>query len=94
MTEKKDQLSPQLNVKVTPNAARDEITGFTDGVLGVKIAATPEKGKANKKLIDFLSDKLGVSKSSIRLIRGQTSRHKVIVVDGLSRDEITRRISP
>lgn len=94
MTEKKDTLSQQLNVKVTPNAARDEITGFTGGVLGVKIAATPEKGKANKKLVDFLSDKLGVSKSSIRLIRGQTSRHKVIVVDGLSRDEITRRISP
>ena len=93
MTEKKEQLSPHLDVKVTPNAARDEITGFAGGVLSVKIAAPPEKGKANKKLIDFLSDKLGVSKSSIRLIRGQTSRRKVIAIDGLSRDEVIRRIS-
>jgi uncharacterized protein (TIGR00251 family) len=93
LTEKKDHLSQQLNVKVTPNAARDEITGFTEGVLNVKIAAPPEKGKANKKLIDFLSDRLGVSKSSIRLIRGQTSRRKVIAIDGLSRDEVIRRIS-
>jgi uncharacterized protein (TIGR00251 family) len=93
LTKKKDQLSQQLNVRVTPNAARDEITGFTEGVLNVKIAAPPEKGKANKKLIDFLSGRLGVSKSLIRLIRGQTSRRKVIMVDGLSQDEITRRIS-
>jgi uncharacterized protein (TIGR00251 family) len=93
LTEKKDHLSQQLNVKVTPNAARDEITGFTEGVLNVKIAAPPEKGKANKKLIDFLSDRLGVSNSSIRLIRGQTSRRKVIAIDGLSRDEVIRRIS-
>jgi uncharacterized protein (TIGR00251 family) len=93
LTEKKDHLYQQLNVKVTPNAARDEITGFTEGVLNVKIAAPPEKGKANKKLIDFLSDRLGVSKSSIRLIRGQTSRRKVIAIDGLSRDEVIRRIS-
>ena len=76
MTEKKNHLSQQLNVKVTPNAARDEITGFTDSVLNVKVTAPPEKGKANKKLIDFLSARLGVSKSSIHLIWGQTSRRK------------------
>ena len=56
-----------LNVKVTPNASKNEILGLTDGTWRVKIAAAPDKGKANKELIEFLSKRLGVKKSSISL---------------------------
>jgi len=88
-----NQITTRLSVRVTPNASHNEVTSFTDEVLHVKIAAVPEKGKANKELIDYLSRTLDVSKSSVRLIKGQTSRNKVITVDGLSREDIIRRIS-
>jgi uncharacterized protein (TIGR00251 family) len=82
-----------LIVKVTPNASHNEITGFTDGVLQVKVAAPPVKGKANKELTDFLSRTLGVSKSSISIVKGHTSHNKVIAIEGLSREEIMKRLS-
>jgi uncharacterized protein (TIGR00251 family) len=82
-----------LSVKVTPNASRNEITGFTEGVLQLKVAAPPVKGKANKELTAFLSRTLGVSKSSISIVKGHTSRNKVIIIDGLSREEIMKRLS-
>ena len=76
-----------------PNARQSELAGFTDGVLQVKVAAPPVKGKANRELTTFLSQVLGVSKSSLIIVKGHTSRKKVIAVDGLSQDEIIKRLS-
>jgi uncharacterized protein (TIGR00251 family) len=88
----KDSESIRLAIKVIPNAGRNEITGFKEGVLQVRIAAPPEKGKANKELTDFLSETLGMKKSSILIIKGQTSRNKIIVIEGMSGDEVLKRI--
>jgi uncharacterized protein (TIGR00251 family) len=82
-----------LHVRVTPGAHRNETTGFKDGMLNIRIAAPPDKGKANKELISHLSRVLDISKSSLRLLKGHTSRRKVIAVDGLTEPEIIRRIS-
>jgi uncharacterized protein (TIGR00251 family) len=82
-----------LYLKVTANASQNEITGFTSGVLQVKIAAPPVKGKANKELIAFLSQALGVSKSSLSIVKGHTSRNKVIAIEGLSHEEIISRLT-
>jgi len=81
-----------LSVKVTPSAARSEITGWRDDALQVKIAAPPEKGKANKELIDFISRTLGIKKSAVAIIKGQTSRNKIIAIEGMSREEIIKRL--
>jgi uncharacterized protein len=83
----------RLEVKVTPGAARSEITGIKDGILLVKIAAPPERGKANKELTDCLSRTLGISRSAVSVVKGQASRHKVIEVAGLSREEVLRRLA-
>jgi len=83
----------RLHVRVTPRASRNEISGFTDGVLYVKVVALPDRGKANKELIDYLSRILDISKSSLHLLKGHTSRNKVIAVDGLSLEDIIGRIS-
>lgn len=83
----------RLNIKVTPNAARNEIGGFRDGVLQLKIAAPPVKGKANRELISFLSDVLEVSKSSLSIVKGQTSRSKIVAIKGLGREDIISRFS-
>jgi uncharacterized protein (TIGR00251 family) len=77
-----------LTLHVQPNARQNEILGFEDGILRIKIAAPPIDGKANKELIAFLSKRLGVSKSSISIDRGQTSKSKVISIEGLTRDQI------
>jgi len=83
----------RISVWVHPNAGRDEVLGFTDGVLQVKIAAPPIKGKANERLVVFLSRLLGVSKSRVNITRGHTSRNKVITVNDLSRKDIIERLS-
>ena len=82
----------KLSVHLTPGAKRNEIFGFAGDVLKVKIAAPPREGKANVGLVAFLSEELGVSKSSITLVRGHTSRNKVIEITGLSLDDIRRKV--
>jgi len=70
------------------------MVGFTDGVLRVKVSAPPIKGKANRELITFLSRLLGVGKGSVSIIKGHTTRNKVVAVDGLSREEVLKRLLP
>jgi len=84
----------EISLRVYPNAARNEISGLAEGVLRVRVAAPPFKGRANRELIAFLGQKLGVGKGRLTIIRGQTSRNKVITVEGLSQEEIMRRLLP
>ncbi len=83
----------KISLRVYPNASRNEMVGFSDGVLRVKISAPPIKGKANRELIAFLSRLLGVSKESVNIIKGDTTRNKVVAIDGLSRAEVMERLS-
>ena len=83
----------KISLRVYPNAARDEVLGFTDGVCHIKVAAPPVKGKANDRLIAFLSQLLDVSKGRVSIIKGHTSRSKLIAIDGLSREDVMKRLS-
>jgi uncharacterized protein (TIGR00251 family) len=82
-----------ISLRVQPNAARNEVVGFADDILRVRVAAPPVKGKANRELVDFLSHVLRVNKSRVTILRGQATRNKIIAVAGLTREEITRRLS-
>jgi len=84
----------EISLRVYPNSSRNEVVGFTEGVLRVRVSAPPVRGKANKELITLLSRILGVNKGSIDIIKGHTSRNKVVVVDGLSQEEVMNRLSP
>ena len=86
-------MAVSISVRVYPNSARNEVTGFSDGVWRVKVSAPPVGGKANKELIAFLGKILGVGRSRLSIIRGHTSRSKVVSVEGLTQDEITKRLS-
>ena len=83
----------RISLRVYPNAGRNEVVGFADGVLRVKISAPPIKGKANKELITYLSRLLGVGRGSVNIIKGHTTRSKVVAIDSLSREEIMKRLS-
>ena len=80
----------RISLHVYPNAPRNEIVGFSDGVLGVKVAAPPVKGQANRELFAFL----GVGKSSMAILKGHTSRNKLISVRDLSQEEVLKRLLP
>ena len=83
----------RIVVKVQPNATRDEVVRFVDGVLYVKVAAPPVRGEANAELINLLSRELRVAKSSIRIEKGLTSRRKLILVEGVSQAYVVGRLS-
>ncbi len=73
----------KLAVKVTPGASRSEIIGWEQDphagrVLKLRIAAPPVDGKANKEVAAFLAKRLGVPKSSIELLHGDSSRVKLL----------------
>ncbi len=82
----------RLSVKVQPGARREEITGFEGGVLRMRVTAPPEKGKANEAVVALLAKTLGVAKRDVTLVRGVTSRQKVLEVTGLSEAEVWRRL--
>lgn len=86
------EVQARIAVRVQPNAAQSKVTGFKDGALQVRITAPPVEGKANQELVRFLADVLGVSKSSLTIEKGLTSRSKLVAVRGLGQDEVLRRI--
>jgi len=83
-----EELQTRIVVRVQPNASQNQVLGFKDGVLYVRIAAPPIKGKANQELITFLSDILGVSKSKLTIEKGITGKRKVIRITGLTQSQV------
>jgi uncharacterized protein len=82
----------KIAIKVQPNARKNEIVGFSNDTLRLKIAAPPDKGKANKELIEFLSDALDLKKSDISILRGLTDHNKLIAIEGISLEELMVRL--
>jgi len=81
-----------LKVKVTPGSSRNSVSQPTEDRLAVKLTSPPIEGKANKQLVKFLSKKLGISPSSISIVRGMTSRDKVLFVAGLDGAEVREKL--
>lgn len=73
-----------IAVRVTPHARENKLCGERDGVLLVRVTATPERGRANAALCRLIATRAGVAVRSVSVIRGASSREKVVRVDGLS----------
>ena len=84
----------RILVRVAPNAARNEVAGFANGVFRIKIAAPPVKGKANRELVAFLSRRLGLGKDGAAIIKGHTSRDKTVAIHGLNQEVVTKLLLP
>jgi uncharacterized protein len=82
----------KISVQVQPGASKNKIMSFQDGVWRIRIAAPPVEGKANKQLIQFLSDCLGIPKSSITVDKGQTSKRKIVAVLGMNEEAVQQRL--
>ena len=70
-----------LRIKVKPNSKTDEIIREAGGSLKVKIRAQPVEGKANKYLLEYLSKVLGLPKSSLSLLKGESNSFKTVEID-------------
>jgi uncharacterized protein len=77
-----------IEVYVQPRASRSEILGIHDGALRVRIAAPPVDGAANAEVIALLAKALGVPRSRVELLSGQTSRRKRMLIHGMTDADI------
>lgn len=71
-----------LKVKVEPRSSRKGISGLTGDSLKVKVHAPPVGGAANEELIEILSKEFGIKKSDIQIVRGNSSRDKIVEIAG------------
>lgn len=69
-----------LHVHVQPGASRSELAGVHGDALKVRIASRPVEGAANAALMEFIAEMLGVSRREVRMLRGEKSRRKTLIV--------------
>ncbi len=79
-------------MKALPHSARAGVRGVDGGALKVAVTAPPEKGKANAAVLVELAKFLGVPRSSLELLSGDSSRNKRVLVKGISADDVRKRI--
>jgi uncharacterized protein len=81
----------RFGIKVVPNSSKCEISGIIEESLKIKLDVPPVEGKANEKCIKFLSKLLGVPKTSITIISGETSKNKILFIKG-DAEELSSKI--
>lgn len=81
-----------LAIKVIPRASKNEIGEPLGNELKIKVTAPPVDSAANRAVIEFLADALNTSKSNITLIRGETARHKTILIKDLSPEQVANAL--
>ena len=80
-----------LNIKVFPNAPRNEIGDVHGGYLRIRIATAPVKGKANKECMKLLAAFFQIKRSRVIFQRGETARLKQVLLEGVKREEVIKR---
>ncbi|HCE43194.1 MAG TPA: YggU family protein [Lentisphaeria bacterium] len=73
---------------IQPKSSKSSFAGIHGDSLKIKIAATPEDGRANEELCSFLAKKLEISKSSVQIKSGHASRRKIIFCSGATKEKL------
>lgn len=82
-----------LSIKAVPNAPRSQVVGWLGDALKVKVQAPPVEGKANQALCDYLADLLELPRRAVVVQRGDTSRLKVVRIEGLDIESVKSRLA-
>jgi len=81
-----------FTAKIVPGSSRTVVAGTLEEMIKIRVAAAPEKGKANQCLIAFLAHELGVKKNTIEILSGHTNPVKQVRVAGISAAELLDRL--
>lgn len=81
-----------FTAKIVPGSSKTAVAGLLGSALKVKVAAPPEKGKANQCLVAFLAKRLGVRKQAVMIVSGQTNPVKQIQVAGISAQTLLEKL--
>ena len=81
-----------IRVRVQPRASRDQVAGIQGEAIKIRISAPPVEGEANDALVKFLAKQLGVPRSAVEVVRGQTGRKKTVRVAGIRASEARRAL--
>lgn len=82
----------RIRLRVQPRASRNEVAGEHGDALRVRLTAPPVDGAANEALVRFLAERLGVTRSAVRLVAGASGRSKVVEIDGLGEVQARARL--
>lgn len=77
-----------LAVRVQPRAKRDEVVGERGDAVVIRVAAPPVDGKANVALCRFVAARVGVPRGAVSVVRGESSRDKLLRVEGVESDAV------
>lgn len=83
----------RISIYVQPRASKTEIAGMHDGCIKIRLAAPPVDGAANAALVEFIADRLKIAKSKVRVVTGESSRRKVVEVEGVSAAQLAQALS-
>jgi len=75
-------------VHVVPGASANRVSGMHGDALKIKIAAPPQDGRANRECERFIAEILGLKKSQVQIVSGETSRHKKILVRNIEKQRL------
>jgi uncharacterized protein len=73
-----------INIHVIPNTKKEDVF-IENKQLKIKVSTPPEKGKANKKVVQLLAKRLKIPKNRITIVQGEYSKHKIVTIEGLNK---------
>lgn len=84
----------EIDLRVSPKASREGITGWRGTRLKVAVRAAPERGKATAAVVEVLAEALGIPRSAVTVVRGETSQDKTvrIAAEAITLDELIQRL--
>ena len=85
-------MTTRLALRVSPGARTSAVVGRHGEAWKVRVAAAPERGRANDALVELLADTLGVPARTISVVSGHAARDKVVELAGIAPDETERRL--
>ena len=83
-----------LSLRVVPRSSSNAVAGIHGDVLKVRVTAPPVDSAANAEVTRFLAEVLGVTRGSVVLLRGDTSRQKQVLVAGMTAQQVVERLGP
>ena len=79
-----------ISIRLSPRASRDAIRGIREGALKIAVTSPPVENEANEHLVRLVAKKLSVPRSNVEIVKGQTSRNKLLRVTGITAEEAER----